>query len=259
MLAAASATPGDLRMVMNMEKIAVTPHFRTYWVQQNITEMQSYSSAVSDLYREGAVYREERVILPKKQATEEGTLAQSAQIISGLLTSVPKEYGFYQAGPTDAKTSLAVLEQKILAPHFGAAAAERLAPQVQLTGGEAGAGSDLETRIDVEPASRVTSKNAAEGLQKQLETANPQALLVVQATRKNTDGVLLSMPSVVVVAAAADWDFPSVQKAVQDVVAPGMTAAQLGLQWREVKDAGGYYEFDGLSPVQVAARGKLTA
>jgi len=103
----------------------------------------------------------------------------------------------------------------------------------------------------------VTSKNAAESLQKQLETANPQALLVVQATRKNTDGVLLSIPSVVVVASAANWDFPSIQKAVQDMVAPGMTAAQLGLQWREVKDAGGYYEFDGLSPVQVAARGKL--
>jgi len=256
-LAAASATPGDLRMVMNMEKIAVTPHFRTYWVQQNITEMQSYASAVSDLYREGAVYREERVILPKTQVAEEAALAQSAQTVSGLLTSVPKDYGFYQAGPTDAKTSLAVLEQKILAPHFGAAATERIAPQVQLTGGEAGAGSDLETRIDVEPASRVTSKNAAEALQKQLESADPQALLVVQATRKNADGVLLGIPSVVVVAAAKDWDLPAAQRAVQEMIAPGMTAAQLGLQWREVKDAGGYYEFDGLSSVQMAARGKL--
>jgi hypothetical protein len=103
----------------------------------------------------------------------------------------------------------------------------------------------------------VTSQNATDGLQKQLEAANPQALLVVQATRKNTDGLLLSIPSVVAIAGATDWDFPSVQKAVQDVVAPGMTAAQLGLQWREVKDAGGYYEFDGLSPLQVAARGKL--
>jgi hypothetical protein len=255
-LAAASATPGDLRMVMNMEKIAVTPHFRTYWVQQNITEMQSYSSAVSDLYREGAVYREERVILPKKQPAEEGALAQSAQAVSNLLASVPKEYGFYQAGPTDAKTSLAVLEQKILAPHFGAAAAERIAPQAKAGSGETGAASDLETRIDVEPASRVIGQNSTDGLQKQLETANPQALLVVQATRKNTDGVLLSIPSVVVIAGAADWDFPSVQKSVQDVVAPGMTAAQLGLQWREVKD-GGYYEFDGLSPLQIAVRGKL--
>jgi len=89
-LAAASATPGDLRMVMNMEKIAVTPHFRTYWVQQNITEMQSYSSAVSDLYREGPVYREERVILPKKQPAEEGALAQSAQAVSNFAVSVPR-------------------------------------------------------------------------------------------------------------------------------------------------------------------------
>src|SRR4029077_14324784 len=48
-----------------------------------------------------------------------------------------------------------------------------------------------------------------------------------------------------------------VQKAVQDMVAPGLTTARLGLQWREVKDAGGYYELDGLSPVQMAVRGKL--
>ena len=160
--AAAPATAGDLRMVMNMEKIAVTPHFRTYWIQQNITEMQSYGSAISDLYREGAVYREERVILPKKQA-DEAALAQSAQAVTTLLSDVPKDYGFYQAGPTDAKTSLAALEQKILAPRFGAARTERLAPQVQLTGGQAGAGTDLETRIDVEPASRVTSLNACCG------------------------------------------------------------------------------------------------
>src|SRR5207253_646442 len=74
--------------------------------------------------------------------------------------------------------------------------------------------------------------------------------------RKNTDGVLLGIPSVVVITGASDWDFASVQKATQDVIAPGMTAAQLGLQWREVKD-GGYYEFDGLSPLQIAVRGKL--
>src|SRR6476661_819566 len=69
-LAAAQTKAGDLRMALNMEKIAVTPHFRTYWIQQNITEMQSYGSAIADLYRDGATYREERVILPKKQADE---------------------------------------------------------------------------------------------------------------------------------------------------------------------------------------------
>src|SRR4029077_17695774 len=87
-LAATSAAPGDLRMVMNMEKLSVTPHFRTYWIQNNITEMQSYLSAISDLYREGPVYREERVVIHKKPGDEAG-LAQSAQTVSSLLSSVP--------------------------------------------------------------------------------------------------------------------------------------------------------------------------
>ena len=254
-LSAAQAKAGDLRMVLNMEKVAVTPHFRTYWIQHNITEMQSYGSAISDLYREGATYREERVILPKKQA-DEAALAQSAQAVTALLGAVPKDYGFYQAGPTDTKSSLAVLEQKILAPRFGAARTEQLAPQVQLTGGQTGAGTDLETRIDVEPASH-TGLNPAEGLRLQLERAGPQAMMVVQASSKNGDGVLLRIPAVVAVAAAADWDVPSLQSAVQNLLAPGLTASQLGLQWSEVKEAGGYYELDGLSSVQMAVRGKV--
>jgi hypothetical protein len=218
--------------------------------------MKSYGSAISDIYREGAVYREERVILQQKQA-DEGALAQSAQAVTNLLNAVPEDYGFYQTGPTDAKASLSALEQKILTPRFGAVRTERLAPQVQLTGGQTGAGTDLETRIDMEPASRVNTLNAAEGLQLQLEKASPQALLAVQSTRKNADGILMSIPAVVAVAAANDWDVLSLQKAVQDMVAPGLTAARLGLQWREVKDAGGYYELDGLSDVQMAVRGKL--
>jgi hypothetical protein len=59
----------------------------------------------------------------------------------------------------------------------------------------------------------------------------PQALLVVQTTRKNADSVLMSIPTVVAVAAASDWDVSSVQKAVQDMVAPGLTAARLGLHF----------------------------
>jgi hypothetical protein len=254
--AAAQPSAGDLRMVLNTEKIAVTPHFRTYWIQHNITEMQSYSSAISDLYREGATYREERVILPKKQL-DETSLAQSMQAVTGLLGSLPKNYGFYQVGPTDPKTSLTVLEQKILTPRFGVAQVQQVAPQAQLTGGQTGAVTDLETRIDVEPASRVTGLNASDALQLQLQKAGAQALLVVQASRKNADDVLMSIPAVVAVDAAASWDLPSVQKAVQDVLAPGLTAARLGLQWREVSDAGGYSEIDGLSPVQIAVRGKI--
>jgi hypothetical protein len=82
-------------------------------------------------------------------------------------------------------------------------------------------------------------------------------MMVVQASSKNGDGVLLRIPAVVALAASADWDVPSVQRAMQDILAPGLTASRLGLEWREVKEAGGYYELDGLSPVQMAVRGKV--
>jgi hypothetical protein len=254
-VAAASSKPGDLRMVMNLERISVTPHFRTYWVLQNITEMQSYASAISDLYREGAIYREERVIIPKKQP-DEALLAQSTETVSSLLSSVPADYGFYQAGATDASRCLAILQQKILAPHFSAAAEEKQSPQVHLTSGETGAATDLETRIDVAPASHDHGTKPEDILLHELERASPQALLTIQSTRKNSDGVLLSMPTVIAISAADDWAVLPLQTAAQGVIAPGMTASNLGLEWREVKDSGGYLELDGLNPVQLAIRGK---
>jgi hypothetical protein len=136
-------------------------------------------------------------------------------------------------------------------------AAEKLAPRVQLTGGESGSGSDLEMRIDLEPASHSAGENSLAGLQKQFESASPQAMLVVQATHYNHDTVLLGTSSVIVIAAGADWDFAAVQKGVQDVLAPGLTASRLGVQWRESKDFGGYSELDGLMPMQVAHRGNV--
>ena len=255
-LAAGSNTPGDLRMVMNLEKLAVTPHFRTYWIQRNITEMQSYASAISDLYREGAIYREERVIIPKNQA-DESALAQSTQAVSSLLSSVPKDVGFYQSGAVTARECLAVLRQKILSAEFAAITTEKLAPQVQLTSGATGSGSDLEMRIDVEPASRAAGADPTAALLLELEKTKTQAALTVQSTRKNSDGVLLSIPTVLAIAGAEDWDVPALQRATQQIIAPAMTASTLGLQWREVKESGGYYELDGLNPVQMAIRGKV--
>jgi hypothetical protein len=256
-VAAAPGIPGDLRMVLNLEKIAVTPHFRTYWVQQNITEMQSYAAAVCDLHREGAIYREERVILPKKIVEDENALLATEQAVSGLLTMVPKENGFYRAAPVSSKEALDAVAQKVLAPHFGAAPDEKLAPQVQLTSGQTGSGSDLETRIDVQPVSRTANENAMEALDRQFTAANPQAMLVVHGSRKNKDGVLLNIVSVVAIASTSAWDVAAVQKGIQDAVAPGLTTAHLGTEWHEMKDAGGYYELDGLNPVLLAQRGNV--
>src|SRR5260370_31898929 len=90
-----------------------------------------------------------------------------------------------------------------------------------------------------------------------MDAASPEARLVVQAARKGGDGVLLGTSSVVVIAATTDWDFPAVQRAVQDVLAPGLTASALGVRWHDVKEPGGHSELDGLLPLQIARRGKL--
>ncbi len=46
---AAAGPAGDLRMVLDLEKLVPNGYFRTYWVQQNITDLSQYSAAVSDL------------------------------------------------------------------------------------------------------------------------------------------------------------------------------------------------------------------
>ncbi|HET9837690.1 MAG TPA: hypothetical protein VFR84_05590 [Candidatus Angelobacter sp.] len=255
-VAAAPKTAGELRMAMNLKKLAVTPHFRTYWVQQNITEMQSYSAAISDLYREGQVYREERIIFPEEPA-DESALAQSSQAVSSLLSVVPMNSGFYQVSMADARASVAALRQKILAPGASSFVDRKLAPQVQLTSGTAGSAADLETRIDVEPALRGAADDPGKALLEALGKATPKAMMVVQATAKTNDGVLLRIPTVVAIAGAGDWDLAGLERAAQQMLAPAMTASDLGLQWREVKDAGGYFELDGLNPVQIAVRGKI--
>jgi hypothetical protein len=37
---AAAGPAGDLRMVLNLEKIVPSPYFRSYWIQKNITDMK---------------------------------------------------------------------------------------------------------------------------------------------------------------------------------------------------------------------------
>jgi hypothetical protein len=240
---------------MDLEKIAVTPHFRTYWVQQNITEMQGYSAAISDLYRQGQIYREERIVFPDEQA-DESALAQSTQAVSSLLAAIPRDAGFYEVSRADTKASVAALRQKILAPGPGSFIDRKSAPQVQLTSGTAGSASDLETRIDVEPASRATG-DPGQALLDALGKSSPKAMMVVQSTAKTSDGVLLRIPTVVGIAGAGDWDVAALERAAQQLMAPAITASDLGLQWHEVKDAGGYFELDGLNPVQIAIRDKI--
>jgi hypothetical protein len=250
---AAAGHAGDLRMVLNLQTLIPNGYFRTYWVQQNITDLSRYSAAVSDLFRSAKEYREERVLIRKKEPAQAAS-ADSLASTTELSRLVPESAGVYvTAANPSVDSCLALLETKILAPHLGPAPASQIAPQVQLTSGEQGTSADLETRIDQAPAEAPATTNSAVAL-KDLLAKNPiLASLQLQSTQRDSAGVFVRIHSALVFAAASDWSEDSVHSALNEFVRPGLTAGQLGTSWQQKS---GYHQLDGLWPLTVAVRGK---
>jgi hypothetical protein len=250
---ASAGAPGDLRMVLNLEKIVPSPYFRTYWVQQNITDLSQYSAAVSDLFRSDKQYREERVLI-RKTPPVAASSAAGLEAAANLVRLVPDSAGVYEAkAHPSADSCLDLLETKLLAPHRGPAPPSQMAPQVQLTSGETGGGSDLETRIDEPPVRRPVTPQNTTALQELLAKTQMLASLQVQSTEPERAGVFVRIHSAVALAAAADWNEANVQSALAQFVRPGLTASQFGVTWQQKS---GYYEFAGLSPLVASVRGK---
>jgi len=249
----ASAGPaGDLRMVMDLEKIVPSPYFRTYWAQQNITDMKQYSAAVSDLFRSSKQYREERVLIRKTQPPP--IIAGGLEAAADLVRLIPESAGIYEtkAYPS-ADSCFDLIETKLLAPHLGPAPPSEIAPQVELTSGETGTGSDLETRIDRPAVERPVTPQSTSALKELFDKTQILASLQVQSTGRDQSGVFIRMHSAIVLAAASDWDEAAVQSALTGFVRPGLTASEHGVAWQQKS---GYSELDGLWPLTASVRGK---
>ena len=249
---ASAGEVGDLRMVLDLEKLVPNGYFRTYWVQQNITDLSQYSAAVSDLFRAGKQYREERVLIRKKER-EEAMSTDGPLAVAELARLIPTDAGEYAITANPSTDScFALLETKLLAPHLGAAPPSQIAPQVQVTSGEQGRGSDLETRIDQAPDQHPAQKSTS-GLQELLGKTPILASLQMQSTERDQAGVFVRIHSAVVLMAASDWSEAGVQSVLTDFIRPGLTASQLGAGWQQKS---GYEELDGLWPLAAAVRGK---
>ena len=250
----AAGTEGDLRMVLNLEKIVPSPYFRSYWVQQNITDMKQYSAAISDLTLSGKEYREERVLLRKTAATGDTLEGAGPVGVADVLRLVPAQAGVYEAKANPAPPDcLALLETKILAPHQGPGTAEKFAPQVELTSGETGSSTDLETRIDQPPVKAAVAENAEASLRDLLAKNPVSAMLQVESTEQDKDGVFIRMYSAVALLGHSDCDESAVRSALVDFVRPSLTAGDLGVEWQK---NGAYLELNGLWTLSVAVRGK---
>ena len=251
---AAAGAVGDLRMVLNLEKIVPSPYFRSYWVQQNITDLKQYSAAISDLTLSGKEYREERVLLRKIAAPGDTSEGAGPIGVADIVRLIPAQVGVYEAKANPAPLDcLALLETKILAPHLGPGAAEKLAPQVELTNGETGSSTDLETRIDQLPVKASVTDDTLAALRDLLTKSPVSAMLQVESTEQDKDGVFIRSHSAVALLGQSEWNESAVRSALVDFVRPSLTTGDLGVEWQKNE---GYIELNGLWTLSVAVRGR---
>jgi len=250
----AAGKPGDLRMVLNLEKIVPSPYFRSYWIQKNITDMKAYSAAVSDLFLSGSEYREERVLVKKAASSGDTPSTETGEAVAVLSRLVPPDAGAFQINSNpSADACLKLLETKLLAPHAGPGVASKIAPQVQLSSGETGGSSDMETRIDQPPLKIQSPSASSEALRELFAQNSVQASMNFQNTETDKDGVFVRFRTAVAFLGISDWNEAAVRSAIADFVRPMLTASELGVSWQAKS---GHMELDGLWPLSGSVRGK---
>jgi hypothetical protein len=253
--AAAARKPGDLRMALNLMKIVPSPYFRSYWVQQNITQMKQYTAALSDFDRGADAFNEERVLLP---ANADQTMASSD--LAPVLAYVPKNSGFYRAtAQPGGQAILAELQDKLLDRLPAADRNTHAAPAADLSTPAAGDEAALEERID-DPVVPAASQNTQTGLLGDLiEKAGVQAMLVYEATDAPGQAaeVLAPVHSAVVLAGSNAWDGPQVQQAFTTALATKLSVSASGLQWSAQQHGSmSWSVLGGLQGIVVAVQGK---
>ena len=264
---AAARPPGALRMTLNLAKIVPSPYFRSYWVQQNITEMKQYAAAVCDLDRTPDGLREDRVLLPA-----EGAPSHPGTDLAPLLAFVPEGIGVYRATaqPT-ADDVLQQMEDKLLSRQPGAVSSGGTAPLAELAVTQAGASSDgsssdaasadLTQRID-QPEPSAPSRSSQVAALRDLLRQSPPSAMMVFATATSAappgpaqDPVFHAARSAIALSFAAPVEVPALQRALFATLSARLSVGPAGLAWIERHEgADSWYALSGMSRFSFACR-----
>lgn len=248
----ATGERGDLRMALNLDKIVASPYFRSYWVQQNITEMKQYVSTVSDLYRTSQTYREERVLLRRA-----GVPAVSRGDVQSITTLAPDDAAFYaaQASPT-TESVVETLRNNLLEAKPERTQNSYMTAPTEASVQNAGSASQLDVHIDQAPAT-VKQVDAYQSLRALLRANEPDALLEIHSTRTTAQGVFVALQSAIALTAPRDWDEAAVRDALTAALPSSLTTARLGTNWKNRPSAAGEYAaLDGAVPLYLSIQGR---
>jgi hypothetical protein len=210
--AEAAPVPGDLRLVMNLESLVESSHFRSYWVQRNTSEVRHFLSGVADIHRTPAEIREDRIFLKRPGVPEDLPPADTIAAAASLAPLAPDDAGLYRiwAKPPAADVA-ALLESHILDPHATGDIEVRYAPPEEQSA-SAGSEADLETRIDEPPLPSPTNQPA---LSTQiLAQTDILAMLQVQSSRARPGATFLSLPCAIALVNRTPWNTQAILDAL---------------------------------------------
>ena len=256
----AAGPAGDLRLVMNLPLLVKSPHFRSYWIERNVTELKQYSAEVADIRRSPAEIREDRALLKASPPAEaEAHAAAPGAALGELLGMVSAQEGLYRAwrNPT-AKMVLDLVQGKVLMPRAGPPVASQIAPSVALTPSQAGSESDLETRIDVAPLEGTAGALGVDALKKLVNAAPLEAVLEFHSLRHPGQPAFVEPHAAILIRSSVDWDSQAVRDSLRTAIRDLWTTSQIGVNWVENREGNAsYFHLDGLVPLAVTVRGPV--
>jgi hypothetical protein len=251
----AAGPRGEVRLVHNLQALIRTPHFRSYWIQENVADLRAYRAGVADLHRSPERLREQRVLLkvPGDQ-TREATQAA----VGPLLARVPDDAGFYQlwAGPSTEQV-VSLLQEKLLDPGPSAAFGPyNYAPPPPDGAESAGSDSALETRIDQAPPERSAETFDPTLLATLFDQSGVKSLLQLQSQRPGPDGALPAHDSCIFIELGRPAALEPFVQAVSASSAGLWTVSGLGASWEQ---EGQVFALEGLNPLYAWVGGSQVA
>ena len=261
----AAERAGDLRLVLNLEAVLKTPHFRSYWIQKNVAALRPYVAEISDLHVGTGEFREERILFRAPAGnistaeSEKGAGLTQGAGLEKVLPLIPAEAGFYQAWEAPkTEDVLRLLELKLLAPRpEGTVLRQTTAPRVATTRGTVRSAADLETKIDRAPPKIISTGFSPQPLQSLLDKTGLRAALQIQSSRAVVENTFVKQESGVVLLGSADWDSGAARSALLTAIEGLWTTSRLGAAWTEksTRTTKTYFSLDGLTPLYVAVEG----